>query len=770
MKRFKGSLVWKLTIWFLLLSFLPLAVLAIFTRHTVSETFSELASDDTLSQVKLLANEVSSSTDDRDLQALLARFVKEDQFAFLVAEGGNYLAHSDGSKVGGSVGDDFSAQVAAELAAGGERVVTESTTGRLVGFSPVPGAFSTAVLIVDGTVVSTPMGRIQRAAAVQLAVSLVLVAVAGGTVIWFVFKPVQKLTKAAEELGAGNLDVQIDSSEMEGELEVLALAFNQMSRQLRGDRDELEQRVEERTEELRRIQEAERRLAEESAFLSQVGQIVSSTLDIDEVYERFAAEMKKLVDFDRLAINIIDHEAGVFVFRYASGLLQPGRQVPDVVALKDTQTEHVIATGKPLIRGGIASNPPARDELSVELGFRSSIMVPLFHKGRILGTLSLRSRRFNTYGSREQSVLERLSDYITPAIANAELYSQQTKAEEALRESEERFRALFEDSRDAIFISSPEGKFIDLNQAALDLFGLTRDEAIGANVAERYANPADQRRFQRDIVRSGVVRDFEEKLLKKDGTEMDCLVTATRRPAADSDSVGEIQGIIRDITERKRAEETLLQQARELAVLEERSRMAREIHDTLAQGFTGIFLQLEAGEQALSESPDEVAGHLSKAKILARESLQEARRSVWDLLPHALEQLDLVDALQQAVDQFAAAGGEQATLKVAGEIRELMPTVQTAILRICQESLTNVRRHAEANRVDVTLTFQHKAVYLAVQDDGQGFDTENVAPESAAGGFGLTGMGQRAKQLDGALAVKSAKGKGTLVEVTIPTL
>ena len=84
--------------------------------------------------------------------------------------------------------------------------------------------------------------------------------------------------------------------------------------------------------------------------------------------------------------------------------------------------------------------------------------------------------------------------------------------------------------------------------------------------------------------------------------------------------------------------------------------------------------------------------------------------------------------------------------------------------------MTNVRRHADANRVDVTLNFQHKAVHLAVQDDGQGFEMGEVEPESAAGGFGLTGMGQRAEQLDGTLAVKSAKGKGTLVEVTIPTL
>jgi len=624
-------------------------------------------------------------------------------------------------------------------------------------------------------VVELPVNEAYQRVIVELGLSVgavliiaILAAVAGSYLSRRLAAPLRNLTDTATHIAEGQLEQE---AAIEGTVEVrrLAGAFNSMTGELRKTLEGLEQRVEARTEELRQLQEGERQLAEESALLSQVGQIVSSTLDIDEVYERFAAELKKLVDFDRLAINIIDHEAGVFVFRYASGLVQPGRQVPDVVPLQGTQTEHVIATGKPFIRGDIASDPYARDELSIELGFRSTIMAPVFHKGRILATLSLRSRRVDAYGSREQSILERLSEYIAPAIENAELYSQRTKAEEALRESEAKYRSIFDESKDTIFITAREGQVIDANESAVELFGYEMNELLGLTVGEMCVLPEDHRRLVEEVNEQGSIKDYEIQLRKKDGTELDCLVSLT----VHRDPNGEIlvyQGMVRDITEHKRAEETLLQHARELAVLEERNRMAREIHDTLAQGFTGIFLQLEAGEQALSDSPDEVVGHLSKAKILARESLQEARRSVWDLLPHALEQLDLVDALQKEVDQFAAAGGEQAALIVAGEIRELMPTVQTAILRICQESLTNVRRHAEANRVDVTLTFQHKAVHLAVQDDGQGFEVSGVAPESEGGGFGLIGMGQRAKQLDGALEVKSAKGKGALVEVTIPTL
>ena len=152
---------------------------------------------------------------------------------------------------------------------------------------------------------------------------------------------------------------------------------------------------------------------------------------------------------------------------------------------------------------------------------------------------------------------------------------------EELATSEERYRTLFEESRDAIFVSL-EGIVVAANQAALNLFGFTEEEAIGSNVSDRYVDPADQERFRLEIAKEGSIRDFEVRLSKLDGTVMDCLLTATRRNAGDGSSQGEIQGLVRDITERKRAEEALFQQARDLAVLEERNRMAREIHDTLA--------------------------------------------------------------------------------------------------------------------------------------------------------------------------------------------
>ena len=275
---------------------------------------------------------------------------------------------------------------------------------------------------------------------------------------------------------------------------------------------------------------------------------------------------------------------------------------------------------------------------------------------------------------------------------------------EELTASELRYRALFEESRDAIFVSSSEGKIVAANQAALELFEFPLEEAIGSDLGDRFVDSVDRDRFRNVIGQTGSVKDFELNLRKRDGTQIDCLLTATRRLDHAGQEAG-LLGAIRDITERKQAEETALQQTREVAVLGERNRMAREIHDTMAQGFTGIVLQLEAAEQAMAESSGETVGHLDRARSLAREGLQEARRSVWGLLPHALEQAPLDAALQGEVQKFEAAGQEKAEFNTSGKRRELSTDVQTVILRICQESLTNIRRHAGATEVSVSLKY-----------------------------------------------------------------
>lgn len=201
----------------------------------------------------------------------------------------------------------------------------------------------------------------------------------------------------------------------------------------------------------------------------------------------------------------------------------------------------------------------------------------------------------------------------------------------------------------------------------------------------------------------------------------------------------------------------LLIQAREAGVLDERQRLAREIHDTLAQGFTGIITQLQA-----DENPPR---HVETALRLARENLAEARRSVHALSPPALVDANLPDALAEVVTGWTDRTGVAASVRTTGAARALHPEVEVTLLRAAQEALTNVAKHAAASRVGLTLSYMEDVVTLDVRDDGSGFD-----PEARTGGFGLIGMRQRVSRLAGALVVESEPGGGTAVSASVPAI
>lgn len=211
----------------------------------------------------------------------------------------------------------------------------------------------------------------------------------------------------------------------------------------------------------------------------------------------------------------------------------------------------------------------------------------------------------------------------------------------------------------------------------------------------------------------------------------------------------------------------LYQETRQMAVTEERNRMAREIHDTLAQGFTGIILQLEATEQALGETTEDVQKHLNQARSLARKSLQEARRSVWNLNPQALEQLSIDEAIKHEVDRFRQDHGVDASFALYGEKRDIPPETGTALFRICQECLVNIAKHAQATQVEVSLSYDDDEVELAVKDNGIGFQ---IDPDGKVGkgGYGLISMRERTIGQNGKFEVQSEEGEGTVIRVSIP--
>jgi signal transduction histidine kinase len=213
----------------------------------------------------------------------------------------------------------------------------------------------------------------------------------------------------------------------------------------------------------------------------------------------------------------------------------------------------------------------------------------------------------------------------------------------------------------------------------------------------------------------------------------------------------------------------LLVQAREAGVLDERQRMAGELHDVLAQGLTGIVTQLEAADQAAGRESDR-RRHLDAAKQLARDSLTEARRSVQALRPQPLAGTALPEALAEVVDGWSARNGVTAEIITTGTARPLLPEIEATLLRTAQEALANVARHARAGRVALTLSYMEDVVTLDVRDDGAGFDPARRRTEAYDGGYGLTAMRDRVQRIAGTLEVESEPGAGTAISACVPAI
>ena len=216
----------------------------------------------------------------------------------------------------------------------------------------------------------------------------------------------------------------------------------------------------------------------------------------------------------------------------------------------------------------------------------------------------------------------------------------------------------------------------------------------------------------------------------------------------------------------------LLAQAREAGVLDERQRMAREIHDTLAQGLTGIITQLQAAERH-GQSEAERQRHLELATQLARDSLTEARRSVQAMQPEPLESARLPEALADVAGKWTRIHGLPATVTTTGQPRRIRPDAEITLLRTAQEALVNVAKHARARKVGLTLSYMEDQVNLDIRDDGVGFDPQPagaMVPARAGGsGYGLLAMRQRIEGVAGTLEVESAPGGGTAISASVPT-
>jgi PAS domain S-box-containing protein len=331
-----------------------------------------------------------------------------------------------------------------------------------------------------------------------------------------------------------------------------------------------------------------------------------------------------------------------------------------------------------------------------------------------------------------------------------------------LKEAEEKFRALVETSPQAIIIHDAKGNILIVNSEAEHLFGYRRQELIGQPVEIliparfRQKHVGERQTYMRKptLRPMGAVSDLYAQ--RKDGSEFPVEISLS--PVETAEGVL-VSSTIVDVTERKRHEE----QTRWSTVLEERARMARDVHDTLAQGFTGIILNLEAAEEACADLPKEARDRIARARDVARSSLEEARRSVLALSSPLPVNDDLTGAIRALVDHCRLSTKTQVEFSTQGTAVRLARPVAEDLLRVVQQAVDNALTHARASSVHIELAFNEKEVRLQIKDDGKGFDVRKVRR-----GVGLIGMRERAKEIGGKFTLKSKPGRGTRVELTVP--
>ncbi len=345
----------------------------------------------------------------------------------------------------------------------------------------------------------------------------------------------------------------------------------------------------------------------------------------------------------------------------------------------------------------------------------------------------------------------------------ASFTEERQQAEAAIRLSEAKFRRLVESNLIGAIVADLNGSILEANDAFLQLIGYTQEDVGSGKVNWFEMTPSEYAQIDRQAVEElqnqGVCSSYEKEFCCKDGSRVPVLIGY----AVLQENQQSVIGFVLDLRQQRAAALAERRQAEETSILEERNRIAREIHDTLAQVFTGVILQLETAKVVVANDL-KVRAMIDTTYDLAREGLAEARRSVWALRPPLLDREGLGHTLQRLVNGLTTGTNLQVQCRVQSPSYPLPGDIETNLLRIVQEATINAIKHANASSISVKLTFDIQSIRLQVQDNGDGFnlDLHNNL------GFGLVGMRERVQNLGGQLIVNSNVGQGTEVIAIVP--
>jgi PAS domain S-box-containing protein len=548
---------------------------------------------------------------------------------------------------------------------------------------------------------------------------------------------------------------------------VIAVSFEALSK-ARERRAQLEKAQKELQAYVQVIRENERRLA----ALHQISSTVSQSLDLGEVLNSAIDNAMDVMKVDVGWIFLFDEGTRELTLTAYRGAPEEFARGVDKLKLGEGFSGKVAESGQPMLISDASSDPRLAREVVVQQHLRTTLVVPLSSKGKVSGTLCVAMRSLRNFKKEEIELLTAIGNQISIAIENARLYQRQQEGAEELRESEQRYRQLFENAYDAIWLHDLNDNIIAANEACADLTGYGLDELRTIKAYNIFAEDS------RAIVKNGEVpltrgeavsHLAEAKIVRKDGSE--AFVQLSTSPVSAGEKIVGFQHIARDITEQKRMQENqrfYLQQATR-AQEEERKRISRELHDETIQSLVALSRKLDALASTREGLPEKVRSSIEELWQQTNGIMKEVRRLSQDLRPAALDRLGLLPALEWLAADTSQYSGIETKVKVTGTERRFPEEVELVLFRITQEALRNVWRHSGATRADITVAFDQEMTRIMVSDNGRGFTIPGAIGDLARyGKLGLAGMQERARLVGGSLKVRSEPGKGTTVTIEMP--
>ena len=407
----------------------------------------------------------------------------------------------------------------------------------------------------------------------------------------------------------------------------------------------------------------------------------------------------------------------------------------------------------------------------LQRGFRSGIALPLKDEhANTFGSLSIYSAQAKAFTSEEVRLLEELAGDMAFGIVTLRSWAARKQAEQALRQSEAYLAETQRLTHTCTFVTDDTTKPLYWSEELFRIFGFDPDHGLPTldQLLERI-DPEDRDKFWKAFqkaIHEKVDSDVEFRIVLPDGTVKHAYRLDHPVLNANGELV-EVLGTTVDITERKRAEEALLEER-----VRERTRIARELHDTLLQSFHGLLYRFQAASNLFSMRPDDAKQILDGAIDEAAQAIAEGRDAIQGLRSSPVETNDLDAAIKTLGEELAADQSNHSSAvfqaAVVGTPQELSPRLRDEVYSIAAEGLRNAFRHAGARQIEAEIRYDEPQFRLRVRDDGRGIDPKVLAEEGRAGHWGLHGMRERAKLVGGTLRVRSELGSGTEIELSIP--